>query len=63
MSEHTFTRRVSSGDVRERCSFCGKAANEVERLVYARRGAGVARVAICGACVARYHAWLTPAGR
>jgi ClpX C4-type zinc finger len=61
MSEEIFTTRLSNSDVQDQCSFCGKAAKLVDRLIYAQRPEGVSRVAICNECVALYRSWLTPA--
>jgi hypothetical protein len=61
MSEEAFTTRLSRSDVQDQCSFCGKAAEQVDRLIYAQRPEGAPRVAICNECVALYQSWLTPA--
>jgi ClpX C4-type zinc finger len=60
MSEETFTTRVPGRDGQDRCAFCGKAAGQVDRLIYARPPEGGLRVAICNECVVLYHSWLSP---
>jgi hypothetical protein len=60
MADDTFTWQLPDGQADERCSFCGKAAREVDRLIYAQRSPGEARAVICNKCVSCYHAWLTP---
>ena len=61
MSDDTFTLRLPDSHTDERCSFCGKAAPKVDRLIYAQRSPGAVRAAICNECVSRYHEWLNPA--
>jgi ClpX C4-type zinc finger len=61
MTAQTFTTRLSKSGVQDQCSFCGKAAEQVDRLIYAQRPEGAPRAAICNECVALYQSWLTPA--